>query len=99
MPEEVARELKARGRGTQATFGRVVWQLPPLKMIAGPEDKAYDFWTDFQKTNATEFQRKLNVFLKISLKYDHIPLTLLKIPQNLQKKVVSTKLRSNFRKI
>ena len=43
MTEETARALEARGRGGQATFGRVMWQ--PLHFIAGPEDKAYDYYT------------------------------------------------------
>ena len=43
MTEETARALEARGRGGQATFGRVMWQ--PLHFIAGPEDRAYDFYT------------------------------------------------------
>jgi hypothetical protein len=55
MPEEVARELKARGKGTQATFGRVVWQLPPLNFIAGPDDRAYDFWTGVVDLGANIF--------------------------------------------
>ncbi len=43
MTEETAKALEARGRGGQATFGRVMWQ--PLHFIAGPEDRAYDFYT------------------------------------------------------
>ena len=43
MTDETALALQARGRGDQATFGRVVWQ--PLHFIAGPEDRAYDFFT------------------------------------------------------
>tara|TARA_B100001939_G_scaffold40795_1_gene31655 strand:- start:3418 stop:8094 length:4677 start_codon:yes stop_codon:yes gene_type:complete len=43
LPESTARALAARGKGTQATFGRVMWQ--PLHFIVGPEDEAYDFWT------------------------------------------------------
>ncbi len=43
MTDETALALQARGRGDQATFGRVMWQ--PLHFIAGPEDRAYDFFT------------------------------------------------------
>ena len=43
MDSETAAALEARGRGGQATFGRVMWQ--PFHMIAGPEDRAYDFYT------------------------------------------------------
>jgi len=43
MPSEIAAALEARNRGGQATFGRVMWQ--PFHMIAGPEDRAYDFYT------------------------------------------------------
>ena len=43
LPKETASALAARGKGTEATFGRVMWQ--PLHFLVGPEDEAYDFYT------------------------------------------------------
>jgi len=43
LPEETAKALEARGEGGHSTFGRAMWQ--PFHFIAGPEDKAYDYYT------------------------------------------------------
>ena len=43
LPEETAKELEARGESGHSTFGRAMWQ--PFHFIAGPEDKAYDYYT------------------------------------------------------
>ena len=43
LPEDTAKALEARGEGGHSTFGRAVWQ--PFHFIAGPEDKAYDYYT------------------------------------------------------